>query len=199
MVFHLRGPDPDGGRPPGCRRSARCRRILVRGHQRPDRARPAVLHRRRRVGRRVGARQARRRNGNTLESHNAFVYRFEGDRIAEMWMFLGAPRGGRGVLLLTALEHVEQDWTRGASHRGRSGGERSPRWGDAWRQCPTFAPDSLDVDDLDRAATAAYLTGHDEEGFARWVRAHQVCAGRRRPPPGGALRGEARSGLRVQR
>ena len=33
-----------------------------------------------------------RRNGNTLESRNAFVYRFEGDRIAEMWMFLGAPR-----------------------------------------------------------------------------------------------------------
>ena len=30
------------------------------------------------------------RNGQTLESRNAFVYRFEGDRIAEMWMFLGA-------------------------------------------------------------------------------------------------------------
>jgi len=31
------------------------------------------------------------RNGRTLESRNAFVYRFEGNRIAEMWMFLGAP------------------------------------------------------------------------------------------------------------
>ena len=30
------------------------------------------------------------RNGKTLESRNGFVYRFEGDRIAEMWMFLGA-------------------------------------------------------------------------------------------------------------
>jgi len=30
------------------------------------------------------------RNGKTLESRNAFVYRFEGDRIAEMWMFVGA-------------------------------------------------------------------------------------------------------------
>ena len=30
------------------------------------------------------------RKGQTLESRNAFVYRFEGDRIAEMWMFLGA-------------------------------------------------------------------------------------------------------------
>jgi ketosteroid isomerase-like protein len=29
------------------------------------------------------------RNGKTLESDNAFVYRMEGDRIAEMWMFLG--------------------------------------------------------------------------------------------------------------
>ena len=32
------------------------------------------------------------RNGKTLESDNSFVYRFEGDRIAEMWMFVGALR-----------------------------------------------------------------------------------------------------------
>jgi ketosteroid isomerase-like protein len=30
------------------------------------------------------------RNGKRLESRNAFVYRFEKDRIAEMWMFVGA-------------------------------------------------------------------------------------------------------------
>ena len=30
------------------------------------------------------------RKGKTLESRNAFVYRFEDDRIAEMWMFVGA-------------------------------------------------------------------------------------------------------------
>ena len=30
------------------------------------------------------------RNGRSLHSDNAFVYRFDGDRIAEMWMFLGA-------------------------------------------------------------------------------------------------------------
>jgi ketosteroid isomerase-like protein len=29
------------------------------------------------------------RNGKTMESRNAFVYRFEDGRIAEMWMFLG--------------------------------------------------------------------------------------------------------------
>jgi ketosteroid isomerase-like protein len=30
------------------------------------------------------------RDGERLESDNAFIYRFEGERIAEMWMFLGA-------------------------------------------------------------------------------------------------------------
>ena len=33
------------------------------------------------------------REGRRLESDNAFVYRFDRDRIAEMWMFLGAARG----------------------------------------------------------------------------------------------------------
>lgn len=31
----------------------------------------------------------RPQDDETVESRNAFVYRFEGDRIAEMWMFLG--------------------------------------------------------------------------------------------------------------
>jgi ketosteroid isomerase-like protein len=31
----------------------------------------------------------RTRDDETIESHNAFVYRFESDRVAEMWMFLG--------------------------------------------------------------------------------------------------------------
>jgi ketosteroid isomerase-like protein len=31
----------------------------------------------------------RPRDGATVESRNAFIYRFDGDRIAEMWMFLG--------------------------------------------------------------------------------------------------------------
>ena len=33
----------------------------------------------------------RRLDDEVLESRNAFVYRFEGERIAEMWMFLGVP------------------------------------------------------------------------------------------------------------
>jgi len=32
----------------------------------------------------------RPQDDKTLESRNAFVYRFEGDRIAEMWMYVGA-------------------------------------------------------------------------------------------------------------
>ncbi len=33
------------------------------------------------------------RKGRTLETRNAFVYRFDGDRIAEMWMICAAPAG----------------------------------------------------------------------------------------------------------
>jgi DNA-binding CsgD family transcriptional regulator len=50
------------------------------------------------------------------------------------------------------------------------------RWGDAYRLLSGLPSDTLDVDDLDRLATAAYLTGRDEEGFAHWVRAHQLSA-----------------------
>ncbi len=51
------------------------------------------------------------------------------------------------------------------------------RWADARRLLSGVDLDDLEVDDLDRLATAEYLTGHDEEGFAHWVRAFQVCAG----------------------
>ena len=49
------------------------------------------------------------------------------------------------------------------------------RWGDAFRLLADVDLETLDVDDLDRLATSAYLTGHDEEGFTYWVRAHQMC------------------------
>jgi len=51
----------------------------------------------------------------------------------------------------------------------------SHRWGDAFRLLNDVELESLDIDDLDRLATAAYLTGHDEDGFTYWVRAHQLC------------------------
>jgi DNA-binding NarL/FixJ family response regulator len=49
------------------------------------------------------------------------------------------------------------------------------RWGDALRLLSAADVDALGIDDLDRLATAAYLTGHDEEAFEHWVRAHQLC------------------------
>lgn len=51
----------------------------------------------------------------------------------------------------------------------------SSRWGDAWRLLSEVDPNALDVDDLDRLATAAFLTGHDHDAFATWTRAHQIC------------------------
>jgi len=51
----------------------------------------------------------------------------------------------------------------------------SSRWGDAFRLLSGTNADALAIDDLDRLATAAYLTGHDEEGFTYWIRAHQLC------------------------
>jgi hypothetical protein len=57
-------------------------------HQREDGCQPSQPH----------LHQARThvsvgRHGKTLESKNAFIYRFTGDRIAEMWMFVGADPG----------------------------------------------------------------------------------------------------------
>jgi DNA-binding NarL/FixJ family response regulator len=50
-------------------------------------------------------------------------------------------------------------------------------WGDAYRGLAELAAGGqLSVDDLDRLATAAYLTGRDEEAFAHWTRAHQDAA-----------------------
>ncbi len=51
----------------------------------------------------------------------------------------------------------------------------SSRWGDAWRLLSELDLDALDVDDLDRRATAAFLTGHHHDAFAAWTRAYQVC------------------------
>jgi DNA-binding CsgD family transcriptional regulator len=55
---------------------------------------------------------------------------------------------------------------------GRSGGD----WGEQYRRLAARnAAQELDVDDLDRLATASYLTGRDDEGFAVWARAHHRC------------------------
>jgi DNA-binding NarL/FixJ family response regulator len=49
-------------------------------------------------------------------------------------------------------------------------------WSGTHRLLAEVRVDDLSVDDLDRFATAAYLTGRDETAFELWARAHGVCA-----------------------
>ena len=92
LVFHLRGPDPMAGDHTGVGgllgvdRHRGSRRPTARSSSTSSSASAPT------AGPPSGSTPRWRRNGNTLESRNAFVYRFDGDRIAEMWMFLGAPR-----------------------------------------------------------------------------------------------------------
>ena len=49
-------------------------------------------------------------------------------------------------------------------------------WGEEYRQLATLdAEQGLGVDDLDRLATAAYMTGRDDESFEFWGRGHHRC------------------------
>jgi DNA-binding CsgD family transcriptional regulator/tetratricopeptide (TPR) repeat protein len=49
-------------------------------------------------------------------------------------------------------------------------------WGEEYRQLAALdAEQGLDVDDLDRLATAAYMTGRDDESFEFWGRGHHRC------------------------
>jgi DNA-binding CsgD family transcriptional regulator len=49
-------------------------------------------------------------------------------------------------------------------------------WESAYRDLSAVLADGEpSVDDLDGLATAAYLTGRDEEGFGLWARAHRAC------------------------
>jgi DNA-binding NarL/FixJ family response regulator len=49
-------------------------------------------------------------------------------------------------------------------------------WGETHRLLSGLPVDDLSVDDLDRFAMAAYLTGRDETAFELWARAHRECA-----------------------
>jgi hypothetical protein len=64
----------------------------------------------------------------------------------------------------------------GLEHARASFDQRS--WPDAYAQFVTAdAATPLDLDDLEKLALAAYLTGHDEESTLAWTRAHQRSAG----------------------
>ncbi len=89
LVFHLRGPDPMAGDHPGLGGL-----LGVIGSWFEATGGQIELAQQFCVGSDGWAAEWEHatlgRNGRTLESRNAFVYRFEGDQIAEMWMFLGA-------------------------------------------------------------------------------------------------------------
>ena len=59
--------------------------------------------------------------------------------------------------------------------RGREAFARQA-WAVAYAELSVAAGESLDVDDLERLAAAAYLTGRDDEAFEAWTRAHHLCA-----------------------
>jgi DNA-binding CsgD family transcriptional regulator/tetratricopeptide (TPR) repeat protein len=65
-------------------------------------------------------------------------------------------------------------------HARASFAQRS--WGDAYAQFVTAdAATPLDLDDLEKLALAAYLTGHDEESTLAWTRAHHEALNRDEP------------------
>lgn len=67
----------------------------------------------------------------------------------------------------------------------------SHEWTTTYRLLSEPPVDDLSVEDLDRLATAAYLTGRDETAFALWARGHQDCAER------GEVELSARHGIRL--
>jgi ketosteroid isomerase-like protein len=88
LVFHLRGPDPMAGDHPGL---GGFLEVLGAWFEATDGQ--IKLDQQFCIGTDGWAAEWEHatlgRKGKTLESPNAFVYRFQGDRIAEMWMFLG--------------------------------------------------------------------------------------------------------------
>ncbi|CAN5298898.1 LuxR C-terminal-related transcriptional regulator [soil metagenome] len=62
-----------------------------------------------------------------------------------------------------------------ALDRGRASFGRGV-WGDAFAQLSVAdREDSLEIDDIERLAVAAYMVGRDDDSTDAWVRAHQAC------------------------
>jgi DNA-binding CsgD family transcriptional regulator len=64
---------------------------------------------------------------------------------------------------------------RRATDDARAGSEGRD-WGEAYRLLSTVPYADLSIEDVDRLATAAYMTGRDETAFEVWARAHGDCA-----------------------
>ena len=98
---------------------------------------------------------------------------------------LRGTRRQRVVLGLTAVsptaaatvrvDETEEDMGEGI-HEGRDAFDRQA-WGRAYDNLSAAAKDEpLQVEDLERLATAAYLVGRSDESSDSWARAHQECA-----------------------
>lgn len=59
----------------------------------------------------------------------------------------------------------------GASNRIAEGD-----WAGTYRVLAARGAEELEIDELDRLAVAAYLTGREDESFRLWERGHQRCA-----------------------
>jgi DNA-binding CsgD family transcriptional regulator len=79
---------------------------------------------------------------------------------------------------------------RRASDDARAAFERHD-WSETRRLLAGVPVHDLAIEDLDRFATAAYLTGRDETAFELWARAHRNCA------QAGEVKRAARFGLRL--
>ncbi len=64
---------------------------------------------------------------------------------------------------------------RRATDEARAGSEGRD-WGEAYRLLSTVPYADLSIEDVDRLATAAYMTGRDETAFEVWALAHGDCA-----------------------
>jgi DNA-binding CsgD family transcriptional regulator/tetratricopeptide (TPR) repeat protein len=64
---------------------------------------------------------------------------------------------------------------RRATGDARAGSEVQD-WGEDYRLLSKVPVDDLSIEDVDRLATAAYMTGRDETAFELWAGAHRDCA-----------------------
>ena len=91
-----------------------------------------------------------------------------------MELATGTPRHLRLVTATVAAGQVSETGAMALASGGSREAFGRRAWEQAYRELVAQEDDGgLPVEDLDRLATAAYLTGRDEEAFDLWGRAHQ--------------------------
>ncbi len=138
------------------------------------------------------------RNGKTLESRQRLrvPVRRRSDR-RDVDVPRRAARRGRGILRLTRRPSGKLDDVVRAIEDARAACD-DHRWGDAFRLLSSVELDALDIDDLDRLATA--LPHRPRRGRVRLLGPSPPDVHRRRrSAPGGVLCDATRAGTRLQR